>query len=60
MQLWGTYGELKSLTALVGSQKIESKYEKSRTPTVSTLETEKLISKGVKRCKKLLHLKSEK
>ena len=41
MPLWGTCGELKSLTALVGSQKIESKYEKSRTPTVSTLETEK-------------------
>ena len=41
MHLWGTGGELNSLTALVGSQKIESKYEKSREPTVSMLQTEK-------------------
>jgi len=41
VHLWGTGGELNSLTALVGSQKIESKYEKSREPTISTLQTEK-------------------
>lgn len=37
MHLWGTGGELQSPTALVGSQKIESKYEKSRAPIVSML-----------------------